>query len=248
MALSIEDLVLADARNHDVAALNALYKTANQADLAAQDAVLAQPGAFDQIIAVLTKTHPAQTDGYSWPGFLLSAGAGKTDQADEQVFGISKYSDYRGVEVIIYYPFGAPGPQTFHFGGITAYTPPTTTTTTPSGSALPGAPPCIAGPSGPKVRPKLLYLACGDGNISVTGLTWKGWAPLGATATGTLHVNTCNPSCVAGNYKTYPNSFVYLTVPGTFEGSKVFTNISVTPPNDPKAEVTSKYPGAWGWA
>ena len=44
-------------------------------------------------------------------------------------------------------------------------------------------------------RPRTVVLACGDGNESLDALTWTGWGAASPTASGSLVVNDCTPSC-----------------------------------------------------
>jgi hypothetical protein len=52
--------------------------------------------------------------------------------------------------------------------------------------------------------PAELVLACGDGNYYLTGLQWQAWGKGSASASGTAHLNDCNPYCAAGHFHTYP--------------------------------------------
>ena len=54
------------------------------------------------------------------------------------------------------------------------------------------------------VEPTELVLACADAGDELAHLHWHGWGDASATATGSLIVETCVPSCVAGATKTYP--------------------------------------------
>jgi hypothetical protein len=59
------------------------------------------------------------------------------------------------------------------------------------------------------VRPKTYILSCADGYIQLDKLSWTSWTPGLASATGTLVKNTCNPSCVAGHFRSYPVLVVF---------------------------------------
>jgi hypothetical protein len=61
------------------------------------------------------------------------------------------------------------------------------------------------------VEPTELVLACADAGDELAHLHWHGWGDASATANGSLIVETCVPSCVAGATKTYP---VKVTVRG----------------------------------
>jgi hypothetical protein len=53
-------------------------------------------------------------------------------------------------------------------------------------------------------RPKLLTLACGDGNTVLSKLRWSSFGGASAKASGTLEVNTCSPNCAGGKVVRYP--------------------------------------------
>jgi hypothetical protein len=55
----------------------------------------------------------------------------------------------------------------------------------------------------PRVRPKTVVLACGDGNFGVRRLRWTGWGQPIAAAVGTAYANDCTPNCAAGHFHTY---------------------------------------------
>jgi len=58
-----------------------------------------------------------------------------------------------------------------------------------------------------KVAPSSLIISCADANRSITNITWHHWGSTVATGTGTLHWNTCTPTCVAGTWRQSPLSF-----------------------------------------
>ena len=71
----------------------------------------------------------------------------------------------------------------------------------------------------PHVEPTELVLACADAGDELAHLHWHGWGDASATATGSLIVETCVPSCVAGGTKSYS---VAVTVRGLgLEGTHV---------------------------
>jgi len=86
---------LTAAFNHDAAAIDKLLGPT--ASASAVNKILAQPGAYQQIITLLTKTHGVSQDGYTaWPSFLL---AGLTDQlaaADAKVLGVTSAAGFKG--------------------------------------------------------------------------------------------------------------------------------------------------------
>ena len=52
-------------------------------------------------------------------------------------------------------------------------------------------------------KPASLTIACGDGNYSLEGLSWRHWGAAAATATGTARANDCTPNCAAGHFHSY---------------------------------------------
>jgi hypothetical protein len=54
-----------------------------------------------------------------------------------------------------------------------------------------------------EIQPRQLYLSA-DGSRYVDHLAWAGWGQPQATATGTLKVNDCTPSCAQGTFSPYP--------------------------------------------
>ena len=55
-----------------------------------------------------------------------------------------------------------------------------------------------------QVRPRTVYLACGDGNFGVKQLSWVAWGGARAVGVGRAWANDCQPSCVAGHTHEYP--------------------------------------------
>jgi RNA polymerase sigma factor (sigma-70 family) len=102
--LAVAREVLTDARNHDGAALDRLLDptTANSAQVVALNKLLAQPGVYQQIITLLTKTHGVPQDGFTgWPGFLLGSNGLPLAAADAEVLGVTNPQDYKGITVTI---------------------------------------------------------------------------------------------------------------------------------------------------
>jgi hypothetical protein len=64
--------------------------------------------------------------------------------------------------------------------------------------------------STPTQRPATIILTCADANLYVSHITWAGWSGTTAHAKGTLHFNTCTPTCVAGTEKTKPVVFMAM--------------------------------------
>ena len=57
-------------------------------------------------------------------------------------------------------------------------------------------------------KPREIVLTCADANLWVNKITWTSWSSASAHARGTLHWNTCTPTCVAGKEKTTTITFV----------------------------------------
>ena len=55
-----------------------------------------------------------------------------------------------------------------------------------------------------QVEPEEVLFACADAGIRASGLVWTGWGNRHATATGTLYVTSCVPSCGTGPVQTSP--------------------------------------------
>jgi hypothetical protein len=77
--------------------------------------------------------------------------------------------------------------------------------TAPAGGAgektyLPG---CVPAEKA-KYKPRTIVVACADANFQIRKIEWSHWGDRGAKGTGKAKVNTCDPSCAEGKFKTYP--------------------------------------------
>ncbi len=54
------------------------------------------------------------------------------------------------------------------------------------------------------VKPSTYVISCADVNSEFTDLHWFGWGNATAYATGTAHWNDCQPTCVAGHWRSGP--------------------------------------------
>ena len=86
---------------------------------------------------------------------------------------------------------------------------------------------CNVPAAGPSVEPAGIVLACGDGNASLTHLTWSSWTPTTAAATGDYVHNLCLPDCADGSYATVPAS-IRLGYPVETSAGREFAMISYT--------------------
>jgi hypothetical protein len=102
--LAIASQVLDAARNHDPAAIGRLLDPADptSAKVVALNKLLARPGAYQQIITLLTMTHGVSQDGFTgWPGFLLAGTSSPLDAADAKVLGVTTPPAYQGITITI---------------------------------------------------------------------------------------------------------------------------------------------------
>jgi len=102
--LAVATKVLGDARDHDRSALDRLLDPSDvtSAKVVALNKLLAQPGAYQQIVTLLSKTHGASQDGFTaWPGFLLAGTNAGLDAADAKVLGVTSPQDYKGITLSI---------------------------------------------------------------------------------------------------------------------------------------------------
>ena len=53
-------------------------------------------------------------------------------------------------------------------------------------------------------EPKGIVVACADDGIFTKRMQWSSWTRHHAEGKGVAHINTCNPSCSAGNFKKAP--------------------------------------------
>ena len=55
-----------------------------------------------------------------------------------------------------------------------------------------------------QVAPVSVVVLCGDAGIVAQDLVWRDWGAARTSASGTASVNTCEPSCAAGNRAQHP--------------------------------------------
>ena len=80
-----------------------------------------------------------------------------------------------------------------------------------------------------QTRPADFTLACADAGIVLTRVRWPAWSAGGASGTGQLGVNGCQPSCAAGKFGYTP---VDITLSGTASGAggPYFTRMALRGP------------------
>jgi hypothetical protein len=73
-------------------------------------------------------------------------------------------------------------------------------------------------------RPSQITLACADANRYLSHITWSAWAGHSVHAKGTLHWNTCTPTCAGGTMKSASINFV-ATGRKKVNGTWLFTEL-----------------------
>lgn len=53
-------------------------------------------------------------------------------------------------------------------------------------------------------KPSTITISCADAGVAITKITWSSWKQSAAQGKGTLTVNTCEPTCAAGNIESFP--------------------------------------------
>lgn len=71
----------------------------------------------------------------------------------------------------------------------------------------------------PKVEPKRITLACGDGGILLKGLGWSDWNADKVKGRGKLLVDTCDPNCASGGFDKYEAKVTLLNIKPTACGA-----------------------------
>lgn len=61
-------------------------------------------------------------------------------------------------------------------------------------------------------KPKSFVVTCADANFVVKDVEYSHYGKKTAHGTGTASINTCNPSCVEGTFKSYPVQFTLSRV------------------------------------
>lgn len=61
-------------------------------------------------------------------------------------------------------------------------------------------------------KPHGVTLACGDGNLYATGISYKAYGQKVAIATATMHLNDCLPNCAAGHFHSYRGNLSFRDI------------------------------------
>lgn len=91
-------------------------------------------------------------------------------------------------------------------------------------SSLPVAYNGAAGWSHGQARLPVIYI--GESNVFVRAPHWSRWSGTSAYTRGELWVNTCSPTCSAGNYRTYPAQVSFWQV-AVHKGARYFSRMRV---------------------
>lgn len=109
-----------------------------------------------------------------------------------------------------------------------------------------------------QVKPGTVFIDCLSGNVFVRTPSWAYWTPEasktsqpGHPRTAVLWVNSCKPSCAAGNYRTYPAVLSFFR-PRTADGTRYYTRMRLRYAHNGARDYTFRwgtYPGATlpGW-
>jgi serine/threonine protein kinase len=168
--------------------------------------------------------------GYTYPAFV----AGFHQTARDLVTHLTTHGNSVSVRFLAYETTGAV--QTYHAyytvhrSEITSGQQTLLKTSYPQGNqpASPAALPVVYDCQGnPQIKPTSYILGCGDGNGSLSSLTWSSWTANSAQATGVLAANNCQPNCAQGTF-SYTPATVTLTNPALGANGPYFTHLQLT--------------------
>ena len=77
----------------------------------------------------------------------------------------------------------------------------------------------------PEQRPRLVVIACGDGNLYLDHLRWSGWGGTSATASGIGHANDCDPYCARGHFHAHRVSVTATRLRHCWNGQWHYTRL-----------------------
>ena len=80
----------------------------------------------------------------------------------------------------------------------------------------------------PSYKPKKVIIACGDGAFVVVKLEWSKWSRKTAVGKGVGKVNTCEPSCAEGKFKSYKVKLTAGKPTKCAKGDRQFTRLTYT--------------------
>jgi hypothetical protein len=68
------------------------------------------------------------------------------------------------------------------------------------------------GCNGRAYRPNSIVLACGDGGLFATGISYRVYGGRSAVATAELHAHSCIPNCAESRFHAFPGSITLVDV------------------------------------
>ncbi len=77
--------------------------------------------------------------------------------------------------------------------------------------------------SGHAYRPHSVVLACGDGNLIASKITYQSYGPRTATATATFSFNVCEPNCAEGTRRHMAGTLEFRAVVRCDDGRLYFS-------------------------
>jgi len=73
----------------------------------------------------------------------------------------------------------------------------------------------------------------GDGSAYIKGLTWTAWGSEGATGSGTLELNNCEPNCAGGTDTPYQATITLSDLTSYGGGKQAYADMTVSAPGSP---------------
>jgi eukaryotic-like serine/threonine-protein kinase len=116
----------------------------------------------------------------------------------------------------------------------TTTVPTTASASTSTTSVASGVVKVIADCQNPAYEPTTIILACADGGITATQISWTSWGATSATGTSVIQANLCNPNCAQGTMGSFPANITLSSVTSGSGGglfstlTAVFTGASPT--------------------
>ncbi len=96
-------------------------------------------------------------------------------------------------------------------------------------------------------KPTSLTQFCADAGTLVSTIRWSSWSAAGATGTGVLAINSCDPYCAAGKiYKS--NVVIHLSGLKKVHGKEYLLQVSLTPVKGGKFNIPPSMKGIPGGA
>jgi hypothetical protein len=73
-------------------------------------------------------------------------------------------------------------------------------------------------------------IVSGDGSAFISGLAWTGWGSEGATGSGTLKLDNCEPNCAQGKDTPYQATVTLSDLTSYAGGKQAYADMTVTAP------------------